>query len=74
MKIDVPGMLSLRDHPDAVQIIIDCLCVKDMGPADYVRTKHEVRDFVQNGDLKAAQTIIAKARERRDAWQRAGGR
>ena len=72
MKIDAPGMLLLRDDPNAVRIIIDQLCVRDMGPADYVRTKHEVRDFVQSGDVEAAQTIIANARQRREAWQRAG--
>jgi len=69
MPIDAHEMLSLRNDTDAIQTICKRLCVKEMGPADHIRTKHEVRDFVQNGDVKAVQTIIANAQKRRDAWR-----
>jgi len=73
MPIDAQVMLSLRENSDALRIITDRLRVKEMGPADHIRTKHEVRDFVQSGGLETAQTIIAKASLRRERWkQRAG--
>ncbi len=73
MLIDAQEMLSLRGHADAVRVICERLRVKEMGPADHIRTKHEVRDFVKVGALEAVQTIIANAQQRRDTWRRVGG-
>jgi hypothetical protein len=49
-----------------MRIITERLKVKDMGPADHIRTKHEVKTFVEvSGDLAAAGELLKRARERR---------
>ena len=40
-----------------------------MGPADHIRTKHEVKAFVESGDVKAAEELLKVARERREISQ-----
>lgn len=35
-----------------------------MGPADHIRTKHEVKAFVESGDVKAAEDLLKLAHER----------
>jgi hypothetical protein len=46
------------------------LRVKEMGPADHIRTKHEVRAWLENaGDLKEAAAIVTRARARRELQQ-----
>jgi hypothetical protein len=64
------NLIALRTQPDALKIITERLKVKQMGPADHIRTKHEVKAFIEsNGDLKAAESIIERARARRTEQQ-----
>ena len=68
-EITVQTLLALRQESDALQIITERLRVKEMGPADHIRTKHEVKAFVESGDLKAAEALIKQASERTAAQQ-----
>lgn len=59
-------LVALRNDPDAMRVITERLNVKDMGPADHIRTKHEVKAFVEAaGDMSAAEALLRRARERR---------
>ncbi|HVU15511.1 MAG TPA: hypothetical protein VHD32_01190 [Candidatus Didemnitutus sp.] len=63
-------LVALRNDPDAMRIITERLNVKDMGPADHIRTKHEVKAFVEAaGDAAAAEELLKRARERRQLNQ-----
>ena len=62
-------MLALRQESDALRLITEKLRVKEMGPADHIRTKHEVKTFVESGDAKAAEALIKQAGERIGAHQ-----
>ena len=64
-EITVQTLLALRKEEDAVRLITERLRVKEMGPADHIRTKHEVKAFVESGDLKAAESLIRQAVERK---------
>ena len=46
-EVTVETLLVLRKENDAVQLITERLRVKEMGPADHIRTKHEVKAFVE---------------------------
>jgi ribosomal protein RSM22 (predicted rRNA methylase) len=60
------NLIALRTQPDALKIITERLKVKQMGPADHIRTKHEVKAFIDSmGDLKQAEVIVERARARR---------
>ena len=63
-EIDVKTLLALRQESDAVQLITDRLRAKEMGPSDHIRTKHEVKTFVESGDAKAADELLKNVRER----------
>ena len=63
-EITVQTLLALRKEEDAVRLITECLRVKEMGPADHIRTKHEVKAFVETGAALAAEALIKQARER----------
>jgi len=65
-EISVTTLLALRQEPDALRIITERLKVKEMGPADHIRTKHEVKEFVAGGDEAAAHALIKRAGERRE--------
>lgn len=67
--ISVQTLLALRQDSDAIRVITERLRVKDMGPADHIRTKHEVKAFVETGDLKTAESLIKQASERTAAHQ-----
>jgi hypothetical protein len=67
--IDAKTLLALRQDSDAVRLIAERLKVKEMGPADHIRTKHEVKTFVESGDAKAAEELLKHARERRGLHQ-----
>lgn len=64
-NLTVESLLALRSEPDATRIITEKLRVKDMGPADHIRTKHEVRAFVESGNATAADLLLKRASERR---------
>jgi len=68
-EITVQTLLALRQESDALRIITEKLRVKEMGPADHIRTKHEVKTFVESGDAKAAEALIKQAGERIGAHQ-----
>lgn len=38
--------------------------MKEMGPADHIRTKHEVKAFVESGDAGVAEQLINRSQER----------
>lgn len=68
-EVTVETLLALRQEPDALRLITEKLRVKEMGPADHIRTKHEVKAFVESGDMKAAEALIRQAQERAVANQ-----
>lgn len=68
-EISVQTLLTLRQESDALRIITEKLRVKEMGPSDHIRTKHEVKAFVESGDVKAAEALIRQASERTAAHQ-----
>jgi hypothetical protein len=68
-EINVTTLLALRLEPDALRIITERLRVKEMGPADHIRTKHEAKAFVESGDLKAAESLLKNAHVRRGLGQ-----
>ena len=58
-------LLALRTQDDAVRVISEHLKVREMGPADHIRTKHEVKVFVASGDINEAEALAQRASERR---------
>lgn len=64
-EITVQTLLALRKEDDAVRIITERLRVKEMGPADHIRTKHEVKAFVESGSHDVAESLLRKVAERR---------
>lgn len=75
--LDATGLVALRkslyDNVDATQIITERLGVKQMGPADFLRTKREVQSFLRTGTLADAAKITQNVRERL-AWKEAQDR
>lgn len=69
-ELTAANFIALRTQPDALKIITERLMVKQMGPADHIRTKHEVKAFIESlGDVKEAEAIIERARARRTLQQ-----
>ena len=68
--IDVKTLLTLRQENDAVRLITERLKVKEMGPADHIRTKHEVKAFVESGDPLGAANLLKSAQLRRELNQK----
>ncbi len=69
--ISAATLVALRITDDAVRVITEHLKVKEMGPADHIRTKHEVKAFVEGaGDLNAAEDLLQRARIRREVTQK----
>jgi hypothetical protein len=66
-ETDAAALLALRANNDAVRVITERLRVKEMGPADHIRTKHEVKLFVTSGDLQEAEALSKRAAQRRAA-------
>ncbi len=64
-ELTVQTLMTLRQESDALRAITDRLKVKEMGPADHIRTKHEVKAFVESGDPKIAESLLKRAEERR---------
>ncbi len=57
-------LMALRTGPDALRAISEALQVKKMGPADHIRTKHEIKSFVESGTINSAKEIIQLAQRR----------
>jgi hypothetical protein len=68
-EITVQTLLALRKEEDAVRLITERLRVKEMGPADHIRTKHEVKAFVDSGDTTIAEALLKRSQERRELGQ-----
>jgi hypothetical protein len=64
-ELTVENLLALRKEHDAVRLITERLRVKEMGPADHIRTKHEVKAFVESGDEATARLLVSHASQRR---------
>lgn len=63
-------LIAMRNQNDALKLITEKLRVREMGPADHIRTKHEVKALLEaDGDLKEAEAIVKRARLRREMWQ-----
>lgn len=63
-------LVALSAAAGSLKLLTDRLGVQDMGPADHIRTKHEVKAFIETrGGLKEAEAIVARARARRALWQ-----
>lgn len=57
---------ALREQPEALKVITERLLVKEMGPADHIRTKHEVKAWLEtDGSPREAEAIVERARARR---------
>lgn len=69
-ELTVQTLMALRKETDAVRVITERLKVKEMGPADHIRTKHEVKAFVQGGAEAEAKTLLQRSTERRTVGQR----
>ena len=61
----IAAITHLRFHPDALRVICAKLEVKKMGPADHIRTKHEVKAYLVTGDIAEATAIAQRAIVRR---------
>ncbi len=65
--ISAAAMIALRAQPDALKAITARLRVKEMGPADHIRTKHEVKAWIESqGDVGEAEAILTRARARHE--------
>lgn len=73
-EVTVETLLALRQEPDALRLITEKLRVKEMGPADHIRTKHEVKTFVERGDATVAAELIRHASDRAIVQQSAATR
>jgi hypothetical protein len=65
-ELTVQDLMALRKENDAVRVITDRLKVKEMGPADHIRTKHEVKAFIETGSEPVAETLLQRAAQRRE--------
>ena len=55
---------------DNFQVLSTALGIQLMGPADWCRTKHEIRDYIASGDVAEARALIQHASARRKAARR----
>ena len=67
--LNVTTLLALRQQPDARRIITERLRVKEMGPADHIRTKHDIKAYIESGKSEVAQALLKHAQERRRVSQ-----
>jgi hypothetical protein len=68
-EVTVQALLALRKENDAVRLITERLRVKEMGPADHIRTKHEVKAFIESGDITVGKALLKSAHTRWEASQ-----
>ena len=53
--IAVETPLAFRKEHQAVRLITERLGMKEMGSADHIRTKPEVKAFAESGDARLAE-------------------
>lgn len=63
-ELTVETLLALRQESDALRLITEKLRVKEMGPADHIRTKHEAKSFIETGDINDAAALVNAAKDR----------
>ncbi|MEO6002024.1 MAG: hypothetical protein ABIZ04_20655 [Opitutus sp.] len=51
---------------DCVPIMTAILGIAEMGPVDHLRTREEVCEYVESGDVGAARALIQHAKARRE--------
>ncbi len=73
-ELTVQALMALRQEGDALRVITDRLRVKEMGPADHIRTKHEVKAFVEQGTEVVAENLLRQSAERREIGQKLAAR
>lgn len=69
-ELTVQALMALRQEGDALRVITDRLRVKEMGPADHIRTKHEVKTFIETGSELLADALLSRSAERRQLGQK----
>ena len=62
---------TARTSDEPVFELMFLLKIETMSPADYVRTKREIIEYVQTGDLGAGRALIQHAKGRRANWPKA---
>lgn len=69
--VSASQIIALRQQPDALQAITDLLQVRRMGPADHIRTKHEVKAWLDEPtEQDVTQSLIERAGVRVRAQER----
>jgi hypothetical protein len=69
-EISAADFAALRSQPEALKAITERLRVKEMGPADHIRTKHEVKAWLEaGGSVDEASAIVERAQARRTLHQ-----
>jgi hypothetical protein len=68
-ELTVQTLMALRQDSDALRVITERLRVKEMGPADHIRTKHEAKAFIESGNESVAKMLLQRASERRTVGQ-----
>ncbi len=63
-ELTVQALMALRKESDPVRVITERLKVKEMGPADHIRTKHEVKSFVETGSESVAESLLRQSAAR----------
>ena len=69
-EINERDLANLRSNPDAVAVIVALLGGEEMRPEDHDRTRTEVKEYVETGDVHEAHALIQHAKTRRDLWER----
>lgn len=64
-EINEQTLADLRLQEDAIRLIGEKLRLKEMGPADHIRTKHEIKAYVDSGSNEAAHLLIQNSAKRR---------
>jgi hypothetical protein len=70
VEINESDLARLRTAPDAVEVVTSLLGINEMKPTDQIRTKAEVRDWLDSGEFDEGRLIIRNAARRRERWQR----
>lgn len=69
-ELNGAAIVALRSEPEALKAITAQLQLNKMGPADHIRTKHEVKAWIETqGDVKEAEAIVVRARARHELLQ-----
>lgn len=70
VEINESDLMRLRSAPDAVEVVTSLLGINEMKPTDQIRTREEVRDWLDLGEFEEGRLVIRNAARRRERWQR----